>query len=596
MFGIRSRFIFFMLIAAVLPPLSALLVTLHYSSAAKLDFEQRLTRTSKALQAQIETEAAVRSEVLLKLERLQDIVEPVKEAFSAKQPAPARAATKLHDAIAELFQHDAPSLMAVATPMGAQVIIGNADPVAAEIKDLPSANTALTGQSVKLFAMYNNSLYRFTAMPVGIAEGAIIIGDKIGESSALRWREASAAGEVTLVFGGKSVVSSAKPELRDAVAGLAKRTGTLSTGHSGLGWPQLGFLDRFLPIGLPNPAQGSIGAEIYGVFAVVTIPTDTSWMGGVQALGFICGFLVLVVGLVWMQMIYGPILRQARSIEAHLARLKVERNAKLTTKGFSTPFSAVVDHLDKLTEFWNAREAQLVTQAQAAREATPAAASTSVETPRAVIARAPVALPLEVGIPTEPESIDHAFPFGDREKDKLSGKIQKARPAMSEDPTEAPTPAATPRQPKPAAAPAARSAGPAARVAPAPKGTVPLSAPEPSGPVPLPGGPRGGTPKAPAFDDEDLPPDLLARSQELEEELLAPAEDPEEEHFHAVFDEFVAVRRKCGEPADGLTFEKFHARLQKNRDQLIEKFACKTVRFQVYVKDGKAAVKALPVH
>jgi hypothetical protein len=28
---------------------------------------------------------------------------------------------------------------------------------------------------------------------------------------------------------------------------------------------------------------------------------------------------------------------------------------------------------------------------------------------------------------------------------------------------------------------------------------------------------------------------------------------------------------------------------------LVEKYSCRTVRFQVYVKDGKAALKATPV-
>ena len=32
-----------------------------------------------------------------------------------------------------------------------------------------------------------------------------------------------------------------------------------------------------------------------------------------------------------------------------------------------------------------------------------------------------------------------------------------------------------------------------------------------------------------------------------------------------------------------------------NRDQLISRFGCKGVKFQVYVKDGKAALKATPV-
>jgi hypothetical protein len=75
----------------------------------------------------------------------------------------------------------------------------------------------------------------------------------------------------------------------------------------------------------------------------------------------------------------------------------------------------------------------------------------------------------------------------------------------------------------------------------------------------------------------------------------APSQLDEERHFQDVFREFVATREKCGEPADGLTYDKFKAKLLKNKEQLVQKYACKSVRFQVYVKDGKAALKATPV-
>jgi len=71
--------------------------------------------------------------------------------------------------------------------------------------------------------------------------------------------------------------------------------------------------------------------------------------------------------------------------------------------------------------------------------------------------------------------------------------------------------------------------------------------------------------------------------------------NPEEAHYHEVYKDFVATRERCGEPADGLTYDKFAAKLRKNKEQLVQKYACKTVRFQVYVKEGKAALKATPV-
>ena len=62
-----------------------------------------------------------------------------------------------------------------------------------------------------------------------------------------------------------------------------------------------------------------------------------------------------------------------------------------------------------------------------------------------------------------------------------------------------------------------------------------------------------------------------------------------------MYREFVATRERCGESADGLTYERFAVKLRKNREQLMQKYACRTVRFQVYVKEGKAALKATPV-
>ena len=74
----------------------------------------------------------------------------------------------------------------------------------------------------------------------------------------------------------------------------------------------------------------------------------------------------------------------------------------------------------------------------------------------------------------------------------------------------------------------------------------------------------------------------------------APASQ-EDAHFQQVYKDFVQTREKCGEPADGLTFDKFAVKLRKNKEQLVQKYACKSVRFQVYVKEGKAALKATPV-
>jgi hypothetical protein len=95
----------------------------------------------------------------------------------------------------------------------------------------------------------------------------------------------------------------------------------------------------------------------------------------------------------------------------------------------------------------------------------------------------------------------------------------------------------------------------------------------------------------------DVSPDLLAstRMSGPRPQPLPKPVAPDEVHFQDVFHEFLAVRERCGESGDGLTFEKFAIKLRKNRDQLVQKYGCRTVRFQVYVKDGRAALKATPV-
>lgn len=104
---------------------------------------------------------------------------------------------------------------------------------------------------------------------------------------------------------------------------------------------------------------------------------------------------------------------------------------------------------------------------------------------------------------------------------------------------------------------------------------------------------------------QEMPEELIRASARLESEpepppepapLAASAPPPsEEQHFREVFRDFLATREKCGEPAAGLTYDRFALKLRQNRDQLIQKYNCRTVRFQVYVKEGKAALRAAPV-
>jgi hypothetical protein len=79
---------------------------------------------------------------------------------------------------------------------------------------------------------------------------------------------------------------------------------------------------------------------------------------------------------------------------------------------------------------------------------------------------------------------------------------------------------------------------------------------------------------------------------DLEEPAPADRADP---YFKQVFDQFVTLKKNCGESIAGLTYDKFVEKLIRNRDELRAKTGCREVRFTVYAKDGKAALKATPV-
>ncbi len=71
--------------------------------------------------------------------------------------------------------------------------------------------------------------------------------------------------------------------------------------------------------------------------------------------------------------------------------------------------------------------------------------------------------------------------------------------------------------------------------------------------------------------------------------------ESKQEAWRRVYEEFLALKKQCGEKIDGLTYEKFEVTLKKNENTLIERHAASSVTFTVYVKEGKAALKASPV-
>ncbi|MFA5623903.1 MAG: MXAN_5187 C-terminal domain-containing protein [Bradymonadales bacterium] len=67
------------------------------------------------------------------------------------------------------------------------------------------------------------------------------------------------------------------------------------------------------------------------------------------------------------------------------------------------------------------------------------------------------------------------------------------------------------------------------------------------------------------------------------------------EYYKNLYDKFIETKKACGEPTDKLTLDRFISRLARNKESLMQTYQCKNVRFQVYVKDGKTALKATPI-
>ncbi|MFH2005347.1 MAG: MXAN_5187 C-terminal domain-containing protein [bacterium] len=114
------------------------------------------------------------------------------------------------------------------------------------------------------------------------------------------------------------------------------------------------------------------------------------------------------------------------------------------------------------------------------------------------------------------------------------------------------------------------------RLEPTPSGNFSFGVPSGQIPTTTPGHGPGGPPPPP-------PP------------LPAGAGSADDAVFREVFEQFVATKKQCGEPVDKLTFDAFRTKLDKNRQAVIDQTGCRDVNFRVYIKDGKAALKATPV-
>ncbi len=173
---------------------------------------------------------------------------------------------------------------------------------------------------------------------------------------------------------------------------------------------------------------------------------------------------------------------------------------------------------------------------------------------------------------------------------------QRTPTPVSNTPPPRPVPPSLSGAPSPFVAAAARPTPSPFAPPPPPAARPPAPPPRPS-PLPARAAPRptGSVDVSTSFTDE-IDNDHTTRMPISDEKTrtLDPV-DNEEAHIREVYAEYVAARHRTGEAVGSLTLDKFRSRLDGNRQQLIAKYNCRTARFSVYIKDGKAAIKATPV-
>ena len=193
--------------------------------------------------------------------------------------------------------------------------------------------------------------------------------------------------------------------------------------------------------------------------------------------------------------------------------------------------------------------------------------------------------------PTPESNVEPYFGFADT---SAGAAGQKQKPAARVDPT----PAGKDRDAKEPKAPPAPVAQPAAVAQPAPAAArpkAPAAAERAPAPAAKPFAPEPANinrePARPASAPENVaPPSPLPGGNDN-----AGHPPDEASHFREVYAQYLSLRRDCGEATEGLSFEKFELTLTKTRDQVLAKHPDKGVRFTVYVKEGKAALKAAPI-
>ena len=414
--------------------------------------------------------------------------------------------------------------------------------------------------------------------------GAVIVAVDTGKRLAEMWKR-NLGVEVAIVLG-KNVISSTLPEalLHELPQLIEERGAEIATHKRTLARPIYMGNDRMLMVAAPFVGEAS-EQQAYYVLLNKKSPESDPWVllsntssddlrwGRFPWLSLAFGMLAMIgVGLFLQRLEVEVPLRKLRTEVQSLAQNHIE---KIDDTRYGGKLGGIARDINATVERF-----------------------THAPVPKSEVAKKDISAILDRGGSADGQSFDVSRPK-------------------------------TPPTPAPNAASVAASLfgapklPPSSGLTPAPVTVPPLSrppAPEPARPLPLPTLPSQTESSTEEFaavspssiiQSPPLPPPIrkdpprspavtLAYSPAQASLLVAPPPAPtpvdeESSHFQQVFEEYIALRAKCGESTTSVPADKFFAKLRSNRDQLMAKYNCRSARFSVYVKDGKAAIKATPV-
>lgn len=449
---------------------------------------------------------------------------------------------------------------------------------------VPLVRGALSGYFGDDVWVYNGGVYRMAARPIvdgGRYIGALVHGQRLDAKLAQLLSERLGGASVGFFFRDRMIASHSptdvvgapsqtelEAQLASAISdeGLKKGERSATFDLSGRGLSVFSLVAGSASDVGVGYAIGRPYSQMETPFAIF----DRTTKEDMDALpkGLLAGGVLLLIGL-GMALIFVEHDRTLAAFRSDLTRLAEGRTNELPVADQKGPYRKL---------------AELVNQAVEAHAG----------------AQKPAKADLDEILGPEPENAaSTAFSFG-------SDPGPMAAPPPGDPPAMPPPDAMGGGQPAPMPPPDAFAS---AQPAPMPPPDAMASAQPPPAPMPAPdqlasaaaqpapnGNGQGGRAAQPAPAPAPMHPDDDEQTvvKEIPDELREAAR-AEDSHFRQVYDDYVKVKRECGENVDGLTFDKFAVTLRKNRDQILSKHEARDVKFTVYVKAGKAALKASPV-